>query len=68
MIEIIPRDSSEESVEKAIKTFKKQCIKTGLLKEIRERRYYIKPSDKKREEKRAAKRRMDRENRKNEDK
>lgn len=40
--------------EKMLKQFTKTIEKSGIIKEIRARRYYIKPSEKKRE---AAKRR-----------
>ncbi len=33
-----------ESVDRALKTFKKQCEKSGILTEIRKREYYEKPS------------------------
>ena len=34
--------------ERAMRLFKKQCQKEGFLVEIKERRYYVKPSEKKR--------------------
>ena len=34
--------------ERAMRIFKKQCQKEGFLVEIKERRYYSKPSEKKR--------------------
>ena len=34
--------------ERAMRFFKKQCQKEGFLVEIKERRYYVKPSEKKR--------------------
>jgi small subunit ribosomal protein S21 len=33
-----------ESVDRALKAFKKQCEKSGILTEIRKREYYEKPS------------------------
>ncbi|MEK6709820.1 MAG: 30S ribosomal protein S21 [Nitrospinota bacterium] len=33
-----------ESIDKALKQFKKQCEKSGILSEIRKREYYEKPS------------------------
>ena len=48
-----------ESAERAIRRFIKKVKKSGILDEVRERKYYTKPSDKKRRErakrKRAAK-------------
>lgn len=42
--------------EKMLKTFIKQVDKTGILREVKERRYYTKPSEAKRaEEKRRRK-------------
>ena len=34
--------------EKAMRIFKKQCQKDGFLVELKERRYYSKPSERKR--------------------
>jgi ribosomal protein S21 len=36
--------------ERMLKSFIKQVDKTGILKEVKARRYYIKPSERKREE------------------
>lgn len=36
--------------ERMLKSFIKNVDKTGILKEVKARRYYIKPSEKKREE------------------
>ena len=33
-----------DSIDKALKQFKKQCEKSGILTEIRKREYYEKPS------------------------
>ena len=33
-----------DSIDKALKAFKKQCEKSGVLTEIRKREYYEKPS------------------------
>ena len=33
-----------ESIDKALKQFKKQCEKSGVLTEIKKREYYEKPS------------------------
>ena len=38
-----------ESLEKALKKFKKKFEKTGVVKELRERQKFIKPSIKRRE-------------------
>ena len=64
MIEVRPTDSTPEAVEKAINVFKKKCIKSGLIQELRDRRYYIKKSDKNRAKRTSAKRRMAIENKK----
>ena len=56
MIEIKPKDNSDEAFTKALSVFKKVCNKDGFLKEIRDRRYYKKPGEKKRESIRKAKR------------
>jgi len=36
-----------EDLEKAIKRFSKKVKKDGILAEVKERRHYVKPSDKK---------------------
>lgn len=38
-----------ESIEKALKKFKRKVEKTGLIKELRERQKYTKPSVRRRE-------------------
>ena len=38
----------DEDFEKALKRFKMQCKKEGILKNFRERQYYTKPSEKRR--------------------
>jgi ribosomal protein S21 len=52
MIEVKVQDNTEESFDKAYKLFKKLVNNEGHLKEIQERRYYTKTSDKKRKEQR----------------
>jgi ribosomal protein S21 len=52
MIEVTVKDNTEESFDKAYKLFKKLVNNEGHLKEIQERRYFIKPSAKKRKEQR----------------
>ena len=34
-----------DNVERAIRTFKKQVLRAGILKELRRRRHYVKPSE-----------------------
>ena len=46
MIEV--RVSDAHSFEKAMRMFKKACQKDGFMMEIKERRFYTKPSEKKR--------------------
>ena len=55
MIEVRIYDSDTASFEKAMRTFKKICQKDGFMRELRERRYYKKPSIKKREKRIEAK-------------
>ena len=47
----------DESFESALKRFKKQCEKAGILSEIRKREHYEKPSVKKKKKALAAKKR-----------
>jgi len=46
-----------EPFEKAVKRFKKKVEAAGLLKELRKREHYLKPSIKKKEKQRAAEKR-----------
>ena len=48
--------SEDEPFESALRRFKRQCAKAGILKEMRKRRYYEKPSIKKRRKILSAKR------------
>jgi small subunit ribosomal protein S21 len=52
---IIIRDG--ESFESALRRFKKQCERTGILSEIKKREYYEKPSVKRKKKILAAKKR-----------
>jgi len=46
MVEVKVYDKND--FEKALRIFKKQCQKEGFLMELKERRYYSKPSERKR--------------------
>ena len=48
MVEVQVRNGN---LEKAMRVLKKKVQKEGLLKEIKDRQYYMKPSEKKRETK-----------------
>lgn len=39
-----------ENIERALKKFKRKFEKTGVVRELRDRQAYIKPSDRRREE------------------
>ncbi|UCD15803.1 MAG: 30S ribosomal protein S21 [Candidatus Omnitrophota bacterium] len=41
--------NGNQSFEKALRKFSLQCKREGIIKNFRERRYYIKPSQKRRE-------------------
>ena len=56
MVEIQVRD--KESLERALRRFKKKWERAGILRELRSRSFYIKPSDEKREARKKATRRM----------
>lgn len=43
------RIDSREDFEKALRGFKAQCKKEGIVKRFRERQYFTKPSQKRRE-------------------
>lgn len=49
---------SHESIDSALKRFKKQVEKGGILSEVRRREYYEKPSQKKKKKLYAAKKRL----------
>lgn len=58
MIEIkIKNSQDEKEFDKSVKLFKKIISKDGVIQEARERRYYEKPSDKKRRKRNSNKRR-----------
>ncbi len=43
-----------ESLDNALKRFKKQCAKTGILSEVRKREHYEKPSVRRKKKSEAA--------------
>jgi len=47
-----------ESFDNALRRFKKQCEKAGILSEVRKREYYEKPSVKRKRKALAARKRM----------
>ena len=47
MLEI--RVQKNESIDKALRRFKKRCDKEAVLKEAKRRKYYMKPSEKRRQ-------------------
>jgi len=49
---------NKESIDSALKRFKKQVEKGGVLSEVRRREYYEKPSERKKKRLFAAKKRM----------
>lgn len=49
---------SGESIDSALKRFKKECMKSGIFSEVRERRFYEKPSVKRKRKQAAAERKM----------
>ena len=49
MLEI--KVEKNESIDRALRRFKKQCDKDGLTKEIKKRKHYMKPSEKRRNRK-----------------
>lgn len=51
---IVVQVKDGENIERALKKFKRKFEKTGVMKEVRERQAYTKPSMKRREEKKRA--------------
>ena len=47
MLEI--RVQKNESIDKALRRFKKRCDKEAVLKEAKRRKHYMKPSEKRRQ-------------------
>lgn len=47
-----------EPLERALKRFKKECQKSGILQEVRKREHYEKPSEKKKRKIEASRRKM----------
>lgn len=47
---IVVNVKENESIDKALKRFKKKFEKTGVLREVRSRQHFVKPSIKRREE------------------
>lgn len=45
-----------ESLDNALRRFKKQCARTGVMREYRKRTYYEKPSEKRKRKSEAARR------------
>ena len=58
MVEVQVRE--KESFERALRRFKKMWERAGILREVRTRSFYEKPSDAKREEKKKTVRRIKR--------
>ena len=52
MVKIIVKNNN---VEQAIRVLKRKVQKAGIIKELRERQYFIKPAEKRREAKKARK-------------
>ena len=51
---MVVKIEGKETIEKALKTLKRKFDKQGIVKELRKRKTYQKPSEKKREEVRKA--------------
>ena len=51
------RIKDDESLESALRRFKRQCAKSGVLAEVRKREHYEKPSVKRKKKSEAARKR-----------
>lgn len=51
------RIKDNESLDSALRRFKKQCAKSGVLQEVRKREHYEKPSVKRKKKSEAARKR-----------
>lgn len=56
VIKVIPKPN--ENIQSTLRRLRKICEKEGILKELRKRAYYEKPSDRKRRERRKTDRRQ----------
>jgi small subunit ribosomal protein S21 len=54
------RVGKDESLDSALRRFKRECQKTGILAEIKRREHYEKPSVRRKKKSRAAQRRKHR--------
>lgn len=55
MSEVLVKEN--ESLDNALRRFKKNCAKSGIMKEIRKREHYDKPSIKRKKKSEAARKR-----------
>jgi len=53
---VVVRDN--ESFEQALRRFKRKCEKAGILSEVKRRRYYEKPSERRKHQIMAARKKM----------
>ncbi|NLM74940.1 MAG: 30S ribosomal protein S21 [Clostridiaceae bacterium] len=51
------RVKENESLDSALKRFKRQCAKAGVLAEVRKREHYVKPSVRRKKKSEAARKR-----------
>jgi small subunit ribosomal protein S21 len=51
------RVKENESLDSALKRFKRQCAKSGVMQEVRKREHYVKPSVKRKKKSEAARKR-----------
>ena len=58
MVEVTVREG--EPLERALRRCKKKWERAGILRDVRQKSYYVKPSDKNRAERKKAARRMTR--------
>ena len=58
MVEVTVREG--EPLERALRRFKKKWERAGILREVRQKSYHVKPSERKRAERKKAARRMTR--------
>ena len=58
MVEVTVREG--EPLERALRRFKKKWERAGILREVRQKSYYVKPSERKRAERKKAARRIKR--------
>ena len=55
---IVNVENSSASIDQVLKEFKRQCERSGLYSEMKKRRHFVKPSEQRRADKLAARKKL----------